>query len=404
MSPHAKVLFGMDYSAFVDKCGGLQEAADKLGITYDAMRLRRSKQRRKAERGELGYKPVLPGFAVKSVASKTDDGAWVKQVKAHGEKFEVPAGHAVKGVSALVDGDDLVINKWVKTDRDAQIAETLANVVRASFNDFVSRHEPVACPVTSRSELLTRYVVGDHHLGLLAWKPETGDSYDLKIGEKLLRDKMTELVAATPDSRVGLFTNLGDFFHSNNARNRTEKSGAALDVDGRYGKVLQVGIRLATDCIHMLLAKHETVIVEWLIGNHDPEIALSALLALWAWFRDEPRVKIDFNPSKFSVNQHGKVMLVATHGDTLKPNEVAGFSAAKWPTIWGATTKRYAALGHVHHKALGGEANGLAWESFQTLAAKDAWHASEGYQSDRSMTAITYHERAGEFSRNRVSV
>ncbi len=128
------------------------------------------------------------------------------------------------------------------------------------------------------------------------------------------------------------------------------------------------------------------------------------MLSLQAWFRDEPRVEIEFNPSKFFVHKHGKTLLAATHGDMVKPTEMVGFVAGKWPDLWGASRKRYAHFGHVHHSARGGEANGLTWESFQTLAAKDAWHAGEGYLSDRSMTAITYHDVTGEFSRNRVSV
>src|SRR6185312_8497649 len=263
---------------------------------------------------------------------------------------------------------------------------------------------PIALPPFVQEELLTDYVLGDHHLGLLAWKPEAGESYDTKIGEKLLLSKMDELVQRTPESSTAIFTNLGDFFHSNNARNRTEASGNQLDVDGRYGKVLQVGLKLAVACLERLLAKHERVIVCWLRGNHDPEIAMSAALALWAWFRNEPRVEISFNPSKFFVRQFGKTMLFATHGDALKPEKAALFAACEYPEIWGDTTKRYAKFGHVHHSAKGGTAGSMIWERFESLAAKDAWHAGEGYQADRSMTAITYHRQTGEWSRNRVSV
>jgi hypothetical protein len=352
----------------------------------------------------LGFAPTIPGFSIKSIANKAADGSWVKQVKSPGEQFQVPEGHEIRGVSAYVDADGREIAKWIKTHEGAASAKLLADVVRASFNDFVSRYEPVAAPTVCNESLLTQYVVGDHHLGLLAWKPEAGESYDLKIGERLLRDKMAELVARTPDSETAIFLNLGDFFHSNNTRNQTEKSGNHLSVDGRYGKVLQVGIKLAVACIEMLLAKHKQVVVWWLLGNHDPEVALSAMLALWAWFRDEPRIEIEFNPSKFCVLQHGETMLAATHGDTLRPAQAAGFAAAKWPKIWGSTTSRYMQFGHVHHSSKQDPTGGLTWETFESLAGKDDWHAAHGFLGKRSMTAITYHDKTGEFSRNRVSV
>jgi hypothetical protein len=393
----------IDYSAFVDECGGLQEAADKLFITYDAMRLRRSKQRRRAERGEMGFAPVLPGFAVKTTARKMPDGTWVKQARAPGEEFEMPKGQRLKGVSALVDADDRVVAKWIKTQQDASIAAFSVDAIKEALSDIKPRL-PIIRTGVSMSALLTDYVVGDHHLNMRAWPQETaGAAWDIKIAENILIEKCDELVERTPWSEIGIFSNLGDFFHANNASNETAK-GTSVDVDGRYGKALQVGLRLSVACIEKLLTKHERVIINWLRGNHDSEIAMAAALAIWAWFRNEPRVEINFNPSKFFIHRHGRTMLFSTHGDALKPAKVVEFVASQYPQIWGETTKRYAKFGHVHHAARGGTVGNMVWESFETLAPKDAWHAGEGYQADRSMTAITYHNVTGEWSRNRVSV
>ncbi|PZP58648.1 MAG: oxidoreductase, partial [Delftia acidovorans] len=79
--------------------GTERKAAKALGIGKSSFH---ENMKRAAELGLLGTDPVLPGFAIKSVASKVGD-AWVKQTKDHGAKFEVPVGHVVKGVSALVD-------------------------------------------------------------------------------------------------------------------------------------------------------------------------------------------------------------------------------------------------------------------------------------------------------------
>lgn len=43
-------------------------------------------------------------------------------------------------------------------------------------------------------------------------------------------------------------------------------------------------------------------------------------------------------------------------------------------------------------------------ESFRTLAAKDAWHSSMGYQSGRDMKCILFHKDWGEVERHTVSV
>jgi hypothetical protein len=122
------------------------------------------------------------------------------------------------------------------------------------------------------------------------------------------------------------------------------------------------------------------------------------------FFDGNPRVEIDDDPSKFFCHQFGRTLITATHGDMLKPARMPGYVASRWPDEWGATRHRYAYFGHVHHSSRGGEEDGLIWETFQTLAAKDAWHAGEGYQSGRSMTAITHHKETGELTRNRVTV
>ena len=48
-------------------------------------------------------------------------------------------------------------------------------------------------------------------------------------------------------------------------------------------------------------------------------------------------------------------------------------------------------------------ANGVKVESFNTLAAKDAWHAGMGFTSPRTAVAITLHKDFGEVDRLTVS-
>src|SRR5690606_31594240 len=96
------------------RAGSIRAAMPILGLSFGAVQLR---VKRAAEQGLLGTKPVLPGFQIKSIASKEGD-AWVRQTKEHGAQFAAPSGHAIKGVSALVDAEGRVIQQWVKTGQD----------------------------------------------------------------------------------------------------------------------------------------------------------------------------------------------------------------------------------------------------------------------------------------------
>lgn len=355
-----------------------------------------------AERGMLGTKPVLPGFRIAQV-SNTPNGDFIKQRREHGAEFEVPAGHTIKGVSALVDEEGREVLKWIKTREDAQSRDAMELAIHEAFDRHVGYSQLPPTPEFTDASLLTIYPIVDLHLGLFSWGKETGTDYDLKIASALLRDTVANLVARSAASRTAIVLDMGDYFHADDSRNQTKRSGNPLDVDTRYARVLQVGVELAVHCIELALQKHEHVIYRKLPGNHDDETSLMLAIALAAWFRNNPRVTVDTNPGRFFMHCFGKVMIAATHGDMLRMGDMAGFMAANWAKEWGATEFRYAYTGHVHHDRVK-SGGGVRAESFNTLAAKDAWHAASGYVSARSAVSITMHKDMGEIDRLTVNL
>lgn len=317
----------------------------------------------------------------------------------------VPPGFLIKGTSTLYGADGSVTAQWVKTREDVNYT-LVSEAIEDAFAAHKGRAKLTPTPKTKiNTDLLTTYPIADHHLGLFSWKPETGADYDLKIGAALLRDTMTTLVSQSPHSGTGLVLNLGDFFHSDNNENRTLRSGAALDVDTRYAKVLQIGVELMVQCIELALQRHDTVIVRNVPGNHDPYATLALTVALAAFFHNEPRVTVEKSPDPFFWFRFGKVFIGAAHGDNVKPENMPGLMAALRPQDWGASEFRYIYLGHIHKKSVGGgEHAGAVWETFQTLAAKDAWSHGMGYSSGRSMVAITHHKDKGEVLRSTVAI
>lgn len=361
-----------------------------------------------ARQGKLGYSPVLPGFEIKRTSTSTDQagnvkGQHVTQVPAAGEMFEMPVGHTMKGVSAHLGPDGRITGQWVKTKQGANSLEAI-DAIKAVFEEYTGRATPSLAPVHANDDLLTAYVIGDHHLGMYAWKAETGQDYDLNIGTELLHSTMFDLVANAPQAGTGLVLSLGDFFHADNSANQTTK-GTSVDIDTRRARVYKVGVKLMISCIELALQKHNKVIVRCLPGNHDQETTPTLAISLWAFFHNEPRVDIGCSPSRFFHHQHGTTMLSATHGDQCKIFDMPGVMAASEPAMWGATRFRYALAGHIHHKEkFCKEQNGVVCETFQVLPPPDSWHAGMGFGAGRSMTAINYHRERGEISRNICSV
>lgn len=374
--------------------GTKQAAAKALGIPVSTLK---SRLKLAARKGLLPFTPSpMEGFEIAQVSAKEGD-AWVKQKPEHGEVFQLPKGHVLKGVSALIDSDGREIAKWVKS-REGVDSVTLVDAVKLAMAEYKGVAPLIAQPKTTDAELLTLYPIADHHLGMYAWGAETGADYDLHIARDLLINSATELVRSSPASETAVVLNLGDFLHADNSKNMTPASGHILDVDTRFAKVLSLGVDLMRAMVQLALQKHKRVHVRMLPGNHDPHVAVALAIALEMFFHNEPRVIVDKSPSLFWFMQFGSTMLAAHHGHEVKPAHMPGVMAAREPKIWGKTINRYAFLGHFHHTSMG-EENGARWEVLNTLAARDAYSAGKGYTSGRSMKAVTFHKTRGELCR-----
>jgi hypothetical protein len=315
----------------------------------------------------------------------------------------VPDGFKVKGVSTYYDEEGKVRGQWVKSNADEARREAILKEFAQSLADNVKGLAPVTPPPKKRADdLLCVYPWGDPHFGMYAWWQDAGADFDLDIAERLTCSAVDRLVASAPEGSTGLLLNLGDMFHADNQKNVTN-SGHQLDVDGRWSKVQQVGLRAKIHCIRRMLERHSRVVVRINKGNHDGHSSYALSLMLSCYFHDEPRVEIDLSPAVCWYYQFGRVLIGSTHGDTIKGKDMMSIMAADKPVEWGATGFRYWYVGHVHHHDSKEYPGGIV-EYFRTLAARDAWHQGQGYRAGRDMRCIVHHRDHGEIERHRCDV
>lgn len=356
------------------KANGSQRAAAKaLGIN------RRTLERRLASLARKGYSPQ------------------------HDMTKTVPDGFMVKGVSSLYGADGQLRQQWVKS---AQDLERQREIMRAACEAMVSELPKIAPSKPPkgkfRDDLLTGYPIGDPHIGMRAWAAECGQDWDLEIAEKVHCGAMASLVEAAPKSSQALIVNLGDAFHYDSMAPVTPRSGHLLDADGRYAKMIGVGIKIVRQCITSALEKHEFVHIINSPGNHDETGAIWLSAALAHIYADEPRVTVDTNPSVFAYYRFGKCLIGVHHGHTCKPDNLPGVMAADRAEDWGQTRYRYWWIGHIHHESKR-EYPGVSVESFNTLASRDAYATAGGWRSRESMQAVILHREHGEVARSRVN-
>lgn len=314
----------------------------------------------------------------------------------------VAPGQKLRGASTLYKDGKAVI-QWVKTTADAEAAEQIMRDFALSLAEDIKGLAPITPPPAhSNEDLMCIYPCGDPHFGLHAWWQDAGEDFDLGIAERLTTGAVDRLVATAPPAHTAILLNLGDMYHADNQKN-TSASGHQLDVDGRWPKVQQVGLRATIHCIKRLLEKHQKVIFRINRGNHDGNSSYGLALMMSCYFHNEPRVEIDLSPATAWYYQFGKVLIGSTHGDTMKGGDLVAIMAADRPKEWGETMHRAWYVGHVHHQDLK-EYRGGTVEYFRTLAARDAWHAGQGYRAGRDMRLIVMHKEHGEIERHRCDV
>lgn len=315
----------------------------------------------------------------------------------------VAPGYLMGKVTVQRSKDGEVERTWERQSPEQADQQALLREFAQTLADGVKGLAPIVPPPAKVSdELLCVYPWGDPHFGMYAWWQDAGADFDLDIAEQLTCSAVDRLVAAAPEGSEGLLLNLGDMFHADNQKNQTS-SGHQLDVDGRWAKVQQVGLRAKIHCIQRMLERHCKVTVRINKGNHDGHSSYALALMLSCYFHNEPRVVIDLSPALCWYLRFGKVLIGSTHGDTIKGKDMLSVMAADMPMDWGATSHRYWYVGHVHHHDSKEYPGGIV-EYFRTLAARDAWHQGQGYRAGRDMRLIVQHKEHGEVERHRVDV
>lgn len=379
-------------------------AAAALSVSRGALQ---GRLKMAAQRGLLlDHPPAMPGYEISKVTTDPKGGQHVTQKREHGDVFEMPAGHVIKGVSALLDPDGNEVVKWVKTKQGELDPLAVAESLKAAFADFKPAALPIASPRSARAELCTLLPCNDWHLNLSCWGQQVGVNWDLKIAETTIGSAVEETLDRSPASGQCVILGGGDILHTNGRRNETA-NGTPQDADSRYQKGVDVVARLMVRTTDAALRRHEHVTIRILKGNHDEDSSVAIAYFLSAWYRNEPRVTVDLDPSDYFWFRFGLVLLGATHGHQ-SSNHIAkmpGIMAHRRAEDWGATKFRYVHGFHLHHSAkIATEGNGVICEIHQAPVPQDAWHFGSGFLSGRSLQAITYHAKYGEIGRVRTAI
>jgi hypothetical protein len=359
--------------AFVEH-GGIATAARALGIPEGTFRSRLDRARE--WRASQGHAPghfdsgVAPGFTIgKVTVQRGPDGA--------------------------------VERTWERQSPDKERAlAALREAVEAMAGD-ISPASPVKAPYVTTDSLLTLYTFTDYHVGALCWHKEGGADWDTAIAEQIGVKAMQALVDGSPPAHSAIVNVQGDFLHWDGLQAVTPTHGHVLDADSRFGKVVDVAIRLIRQLVATALAKHEQVILLICEGNHDIASSLWLRKLFAALYENEPRVTVHDSELPYYAIRWGNVMLGFHHGHMKANGQLPALFAAQFREMWGQCHKVAIHTGHRHHREVK-EHPGAEVIQHPTLAARDAYAARGGWWSERRMSALTYHKSFGEVGSSTV--
>lgn len=237
---------------------------------------------------------------------------------------------------------------------------------------------------TSGEAYLAVVACFDVHMGKLAWAPETGNDYDLKIAEAVFKNAIEDLIAENQNRQIEKFIfPVGQDYYQVDSRKNETAAGTLQDADGRYAKIIETGEMAAIWAIERL-ASIAPVHVPWVPGNHDTTTSFHLARTAAAWFRNSDRVTVDAGATTRKYIAYGKNLIGITHGDQEKIDDLPNLMATERSADWSQCPFREWLLGHQHRSRAWvtktvDSSMGTTIRVLKALTFTDAWHYKRGY-------------------------
>lgn len=309
-------------------------------------------------------------------------------------RVPVPEGNVIGKTTMQVDAGGNVTQLWGRLHPSQEQMESFVD----SMLDRVNKKGPTIAPPKVKGDIL-QIIIGDPHAGMYAWAKETGNDYDIDIFLRLHLGAIRQLIDRSPPCKEIILTWLGDLMHSD-SKLGTTKSGHILDMDGRFGAIIDAVQQCVNGAIEYAATKASKVTAVFCKGNHDDASSSWIQRLVSAWWRNTKHVDVPIFEGNRHYLRRGAVLLGVHHGDKIAGNRLAHLMATESPD-WSATRHRYYDCGHIHHsKKLAPafdteEHPGCIVEYHRVMAGLEAYGHEAGYCASRAMTGRILSDKYG---------
>lgn len=231
------------------------------------------------------------------------------------------------------------------------------------------------------------------HCGLLSWRNETSNDYDLRICADQFLEQINDIVNRCKQSNKRFtdvyICSLGDIIHVDNDNNTTTK-GTIQQVDGRIAKIFDYAFNIMNTTIDWLRPLGAKIHYVYLCGNHDRNTGYYLAKCLELANRD---VKFDITPKPQKAIHFGNCLVGLTHGDYPKKNRGI-WLLNDYRKEFGNSTVVEEHCGHIHCEEARAY-NGILVRSVLAPTGASYWENQQGYRSQRGIQSFVWDKQKG---------
>ncbi len=297
--------------------------------------------------------------------------------------------------SQIKGGDKIVLWQSKITVRP----RTETEITFADIDNYFANKDLTAPVVALNSDYdpegeVLEICIPDLHAGLLSWRFETGEDYDLNITKTRFFKAISDIVARCKNHSFSKieFVTLGDLLHTDND-NQTTTKGTFQQVEGRLAKIFDFTLDMMIAATQ-LLSEVAPVEVVYICGNHDRVLGYTLIKATEKAFTGNERVTFDVTPNPQKFRLFGNALVGWTHGDMPKKN-MQGWLQDRARKEFGQCQYAEIHAGHYHSEEVH-EAAGVKIRYMPNLAAASYWEHQQGFpQTTKSVVCYRWHPEKG---------